>query len=76
MGTLEGVFALHLAKLGGHQTQHHGFAFGQEAQGAEVAAAVIVVFQKVGIDVYLGQQGFGYGFVVATGGKRAGAASL
>ena len=65
---LEGVLGFHLAKFGGDQTQHHDLALGQESQGAEVAAAIVVILQEVGVEVHVREQGFGDRFVV-TGGS-------
>ena len=65
------VFAFHRAKFGGHQTENHPFVFGQVAQRAGVAAAVIVLFQKIRVNVHLGQQGFGHRLIVTSSGVRA-----
>jgi hypothetical protein len=68
---LQVVLVFQLAELGGHQAQHHGLALGQVAQRLEVAGAVVVVFQEVGVEVHLGQQRLGHRLVVAGGGVRA-----
>ena len=65
------VFGFHGAEFGGHQTQDHQFVFGQVAQRAEVAAAVVVIFQEVRVYVHLRQQRFSHRFIVASSSVRA-----
>src|SRR5215831_17045141 len=50
---LDRILRLQRAQLGGDQAQHHDLALGQEAQWTEVAAALVVVFQEVGVHLHL-----------------------
>ena len=68
---LERVLRLHLAELGGHQAEDHDLALGQVAQRPEVARAVVVVLEEVGVEVHLGEQRLGHRLVVAGGGMGA-----
>ena len=65
------VFVFEGAEFGGDEAEHDGFAFGQEAQRFEVAAAGIAVFHEVGVKVYLLEQRFADRLVVAALRKKA-----
>src|SRR5690606_2626804 len=71
---LEVVLGFQGAELGRDQAQHHDLAARQEAQGPEIAAAVIVVFHEIRIQMHFRQQRLGHGLVVALG--RVGALEI
>src|ERR1700687_1969276 len=52
----EQLLGFELGEFGGDESQHDGLVFGHQAQRLESAGARSVVFEEVGIDVYLIEQ--------------------
>ena len=71
MRSASDVDRLELGPLAGDEAEHHGLVGGHEAQRGEVAGALVVVLEEVGVDVELVEQHLGDWLVAALGEPRA-----
>ena len=65
------VVRLELGPLAGDEPEHDRLVGGHEAQRGEVAGALVVVLEEVGVDVELVEQHLGDRLVAALGEPRA-----
>src|SRR5262245_51372944 len=72
---LEVVLVFEPRGLGRNETEYYGLALGQEPQRLEAAGTRTVIFEEIGVDIYLIEQDIGDRLIAAFGPSRWGIAT-